>query len=98
MDNKILQEAEGKLLVHRWMNVFMSKTVFYYEDYYVVRNGKVLFIHTDLTERESGDNVETTFAECECLGEYDPSKIKREDFDYIPYEKIRNKFIKKQLA
>lgn len=42
MSNKILEFAEGKLFIHRWMNVFMSKTVFYNEDYYVVRNDRVL--------------------------------------------------------
>ena len=74
----------------------MSKSVFYNEDYYVVRNGVVYYIHTDLTERKSGDSLIELVSESESLGEFDVSKIKRERFTYISYKKIRNKFIEKE--
>jgi hypothetical protein len=73
----------------------MSKSVFYNEDYYVVRGGVVYYIHTDLTERKSGDRVIETISQCENLGIYDVAKIKREKFNYISFKKIRNKFIEK---
>ena len=73
----------------------MSKSVFYSEDYYVVRKGKVYFINRDLSESESKDDVFGTAAECECLGDYDVEKIKREKFTYVPCKKIRKMFIKK---
>jgi hypothetical protein len=96
MRNELLKKAtEGKLFIHRWTSVFMSQSVFYSEDYYVIRNGVVYFINRDLSESESKDDVLSTAAECECLGDYDVSKIKREKFTYISYKKIKKMFIEK---
>jgi hypothetical protein len=92
---RISKEAEGKLFIHRWFSVMSSKTVFYSENYYVVRNGVVFSIHKDLTETPSGDDIVETYIESECLGEYDKDKIKIQEFDYIPYTKIRKAFIPK---
>lgn len=95
-DDNLRLASEGKLFINRWISVMNSRTVFYNEDYYVIRNGIVFYIHKDLSERDSGDSVIETLAECECLGDYDLTKIKREKFTYISYKKIRNKFIDKK--
>jgi len=89
------KDAEGKLYVHRTFSDFMSDTVHYSESFYVVRNGVVFFIQSDLTERQSGDTVIDTVSSCKCLGGYSADKIKREKFTYLSIDKLRKKFIEK---
>lgn len=95
LSEEFKKDAEGKLYVERNFSSFMSESVHYSETFYVVRNGVVFFIQSDLTERQSGDTIIDIVSQCKCLGEYSADKIKREKFTYLSIDKLRKKFIEK---
>lgn len=86
---RLLQENEGKLFVNRFFTSMFSKTFFFHEDFYTIKDGIIYILEPDGTIYASEDDIYTLLANCQLIGVYDPKNHpKKRYFKPIEYEEL----------